>query len=71
MPTRIVSRTSHQYLGNSNTMEVHNLHTETTGCQIAEIIAAHHAVVFTPDLLTQARSEGYDPCAHCLARSTR
>jgi hypothetical protein len=63
--------TTKQYLGNTNTTEVHDLHNEKANCQISEIIAAGHAVVFTPDTLTEAKSEGFDPCANCLSGSTR
>jgi hypothetical protein len=65
-----------RYLGNSSSTkkEVHDLRNEDTGgggCQIREIVAAGHAVVFSPDALAQAKSEGYDPCAKCLTGSRR
>jgi len=63
-----------QYVGNTNSMEVHDLDNEDTnpnGCQINEIIAAGHAVTFSPDTLVQAKSEGYDPGANCLSGSQR
>ena len=63
-----------RFVGNSNTTEVHDLDNEKTGpnqCQIDEIIRAGHAVTFTPDTLSQAHSEGYDNCAHCIGASTR
>lgn len=63
-----------QFLGNSNSKEVHDLDNEDTsgsGCQINEIIRAGHAVYFTPDTLAQAHSEGYDNCAKCLSGSRR
>ena len=63
-----------RFVGNTNNMEVHDLDNEQTGaneCQIDEIIAAGHAVVFSPDSLAQAESEGYDPCAYCLIGSQR
>lgn len=60
-----------QYLGNTNTTEVHDLNNEKTNCQINEIIAAGHAVTFTPDTLAQAKAESFDPCANCLTGSTR
>jgi hypothetical protein len=52
-------------------MEVHDLRNEKVACQIDAIIRAGHAVVFSPDTLDQARREGYDNCAKCLAGSTR
>lgn len=65
--------TNKRYLGNSSPskMEVHDLHNEKTQCQIDEIIRAGHAVVFTPDTLTQAHSERYDNGAYCIGGSTR
>ena len=68
------SRGNYRYLGNTNTKEVHDLRNEDTrasGCQVDEILRAGHGVYFIPDSLTQARSEGYDPCAKCLSGSTR
>ncbi len=63
-----------RYVGNTNTTEVHDLDNEKTGanqCQIDEIIAAGHAVTFSPDTLAQANSEGYDNGAHCIGGSLR
>jgi len=71
MATSISTRPTTRYLGNRNNLEVHELIRETRNCQIDEIIAAGHAVVFTPDTLEQAHSEGYDNCAWCLGASTR
>ncbi len=62
-----------QYLGNSSSKkEVHDLDNEDTaanGCQIDEIISAGNDRPFTT--LAAARADGYDPCAKCLAGSTR
>lgn len=61
-----------RYVGNVNKMEVHDLDNEKTKpnqCQIDEIIAAGHAVIFEPDSLDQAHREGYDNCHHCIGRS--
>jgi hypothetical protein len=52
-------------------MEVHDLRNENTNCQIDEIIRNGHAVVFSPDTLQQARSEGYDNGHYCLGGSRR
>ena len=74
MATPVNSRpVDKRYLGNSDLshLEVHDLYNEKTQCQIDEIIQAGHAVVFTPDTLQQAHSEGYDNCAYCLGGSTR
>ena len=75
MATPVQSRPQYnRYLGNSAKKEVHDLHNEDTsgnGCQIDEIIAAGHAVVFLPDTARQAISEGYDPGAKCMQGSTR
>ena len=63
-----------RYLGNTNTKEVHDLDNEdtsTSGCQIDEIIAADHAIVFNPDTLEEAHRNGYDNCAKCLSGSHR
>lgn len=61
-----------QYLGNTNTKEVHDLDQEDTsgsGCQIDEIIAAKNDYPFTS--LSAAHAAGYDNCAKCLGASTR
>jgi hypothetical protein len=67
-------RNNYRYLGNKNSMEVHDLDNEDTsraGCQIDEIFGAGHAVRFEPDTLARAHALGYDNCAKCLAGSTR
>lgn len=67
-------RNGFRFLGNTNTMEVHDLDNEQTGadeCQIDEIIRAGHAVRFTPDSLQTANNSGYDNCAHCIGGSRR
>ena len=61
-----------RYCGNSNTTEVHDLDNEdtnTSGCQIDEIIAAGHDRPF--NTLEAAHSAGYNNCAKCLSGSTR
>jgi hypothetical protein len=62
-----------RFLGNSSPShkEVHDLYKEKSQCQITKIIKAGHAVVFKPDTLTQAHSEGYDNCAYCIGGSQR
>lgn len=59
-----------KYLGNKNTMEVHDLDNEKTNCQINEI-KIEHIVTFYPDNLEKAIRNGYDRCAHCLGNSKR
>lgn len=72
MATPVLSRPANKrYLGNTNTTEVHDLNNEQPSCRIATIIGAFHGVVFTPDTLTQAHSEKYDNCAHCIGASRR
>ena len=58
-----------RYLGNTNTMEVHDLDNEKTNCQIDEIIAAGHDKPFNS--LTAAHNAGYDNCAYCIGNSKR
>jgi len=67
------TKAGQRYLGNSNpsNMEVHDLLSEKTQCQIAEIIAATHAVKFIPDTLDEAHRNKYDNCAYCIGNSTR
>ena len=72
MATPISSRPSNKrYLGNTNTTEVHDLQNEKPQCQIDEIIQHRHAVVFSPDTVEQAHSEGYDNGHFCIGGSTR
>lgn len=74
MATPVSSRpVNKRYLGNSSPShkEAHDLKNEKLQCQIDEIIRAGHAVVFTPDDLNQAHSEGYDNCDYCIGGSTR
>ena len=72
MATPVTSRPSNKrYLGNKSKKEVHDLNNEKTNCQIDEIIRAGNAVVFTPDSLSQAHSEGYDNGYWCIGNSTR
>lgn len=75
MATPISSRpVNHRYLGNSEEKQVHDLNNEKRAsyqCQIDEIIRAKNAVVFSPDTLSQAKAENYDPCYWCIGQSTR
>jgi hypothetical protein len=58
-----------QFLGNTNTTEVHDLDQEKTSCQIDEIIRARHDKPFKTH--AAARAAGYDNCAKCLGNSAR
>lgn len=72
MATSVSSRpTDEQFLGNSDTTEVHDLENEQTNCQIDELVDGGNGVVFTPDTLAQAHSEGFDNCHWCIGDSTR
>lgn len=72
MATRVTSRPSgRNYLGNTNTKEIHDLRNERPQCQLDETIRAGHAVVFPPDTLAQAHAEGYDNGHFCIGGSQR
>lgn len=60
-----------QYLGNvsPSKMEVHDLDTEKTDCQIDEIIRAGHDRPYNS--LSTAHNAGLDNCAYCIGGSTR
>jgi len=56
-----------QYLGNTESKEVHDLDNEDTnanGCQIDEIIDAKHDKPFST--LSSALDEGFNKCAKCF-----
>ena len=58
-----------RYLGNTNTLEVHDAYNENANCQLDEITLAHRRWY---DSLTEAKAdEAYDNCAWCLGGSTR
>lgn len=64
MSTRYSSRGSQgRYLGNSNTMQVHDLDNTKASCQISEIKPEHRVSFAT---LSEAKRAGYDPCAYCI-----
>jgi hypothetical protein len=60
-----------QYLANTSPskMEVHDLDTEKSQCQIDEIIRAGHERPYTA--LSAAHAAGFDNCAYCIGGSTR
>jgi hypothetical protein len=58
-----------RYLGNTNTLEVHDTDNETPGCQLDEILAEHRRWY---DTLAEAKpDEDYDNCSWCIGGSTR
>jgi hypothetical protein len=71
MATPVRTRPTNRFLGNNNSREVHDQRNEKASCQLDTIIRNGHGVIFSPDSLTQARSERYDNCAWCIGGSTR
>lgn len=60
---------SKRYLGNVNTLEVHDTRNENTNCQLDEIASDHRRWY---DTLTEAKSAySYDNCYWCLGNSSR
>jgi len=57
-----------QFLGNKNTMEVHNTLNEKGQCQLREIKVDHKRWFST---LSEAHAEGFDNCAYCIGDSKR
>lgn len=58
-----------RYLGNTNTVEVHDTRNEQTSCQLAEIKPEHRRWY---DTLAEAKADrAYDNCYWCLGASTR
>ena len=58
-----------RYLGNTNSVEVHDTQNEETNCQLDEILTEHRRWY---DSLDEAeRDYDYDNCDWCLGGSTR
>lgn len=57
-----------RFIGNSNTMEVHDLDNEKTSCKI-DLIKHEHIVTFSPDSLSEAKKQKFNNCDHCLGGS--
>ena len=58
-----------RYLGNTNTLEVHDTQNEKTNCRLDEILDEHRKWY---DTISAAQSdEDYDNCAWCIGSSTR
>jgi hypothetical protein len=58
-----------RYLGNTNTLEVHDTSTESPNCQLDEISLSHR--VWYASLQAAKADRDYDNCAWCLGGSTR
>lgn len=56
------------YLGDKNKKQVHDLLNETDNCLMDEIMMVHKRY-FIPDTFSQANSEGYQNCIHCIVDS--
>jgi hypothetical protein len=55
------------YLGNSNTLEIHDLDNTQTNCQIDEILPEHRIPLETiSDVLEYIENRGYNGCRWCL-----
>lgn len=60
---------SKRYLGNTNTLEVHDTDNESGNCQLDEIVSEHRRWY---DTLTEAKAdESYDNCYWCIGNSKR
>ena len=57
-----------QFIGNTNTNEVHNLDNEQTSCNI-NLIKVEHVKTFSPDTYSEAKRMRFDNCAHCIGNS--
>jgi hypothetical protein len=58
-----------RFLGNSNTLEVHDTSREQTNCELDEITNEHRHWY---DTIPDAKADkAYDNCAWCIGASTR
>lgn len=58
-----------RYLGNTNTLEVHDTNSETATCQLDEIKSEHQRWY---DTLSAAKADlPYDNCSWCIGGSRR
>ena len=58
-----------RYLGNTNSLEVHDTTNEQTNCQLDEVKSEHRRWY---DTLEEAKRDlAYDNCAWCIGASTR
>ena len=58
-----------RFLGNTNSLEVHDLDNEKKNCQIDKVIAAGHDRPYI--YLHQAHRDGFDSCGNCMTGSLR
>ncbi len=58
------------YLGNKFDMIVHHLAVMKPKCNIYDITKGD-SVYFTPDVLDQARKEGFVPCEYCIEKTSK
>ncbi len=58
-----------RYLGNTNTLELHDTHNENTNCQLDEIAHDHRRWYDTAQ--EAKRDRPYDNCHWCIGGSTR
>ena len=58
------------YLGNKFDMIVHHLAVMTSECKIYEV-KKQDSVYFVPDILDQARKEGFVPCKYCVNKTSK
>lgn len=58
-----------RFLGNTNTLEVHDTNDEQSNCQLEEILVSHRRWY---DTLAEAKRDlRYDNCAWCIGGSQR
>lgn len=57
-----------QFIGNTNTNEVHDLDNEQSNCRIDQI-KNEHIKTFIPDSHLKAKNEGFDNCYWCIGNS--
>jgi hypothetical protein len=58
-----------RFLGNTNTLEVHDTRAEVANCQLDEILIAHRE--WYPTLAAAKAARDFDNCAWCIGGSTR
>ena len=56
------------YLGDTKSKQVHHLACMKKECDIYHIEKPHKQY-FTPDLLEQAKNQGFVPCVYCIKES--
>lgn len=61
----------HRWLGDKDTLRVHDLDHATGSCAIERLMESERFASFGPDTLPEARNRGYRPCRHCVADARR